>query len=171
MVGVKAPITQEFLKEHFDYSDGHLWWIKDTSKYGPSRVGKRFGAYNNNGYIVGKIKGKHYVKHHIIWNYHNGYLPTKQLDHINGVRDDNRIENLREVTNQQNSFNRVGWSKKTSSKFKGVSWHKASGKWQAKCNINRKQYHLGLHQTEEEAAKAYDDFSEKYHKEFARKNL
>ena len=95
---------------------------------------------------------------------YNGYLP-KYVDHINGIRDDNRIENLREATNQQNNFN-SGSKEGSSSQYKGVSWHKRGKKWVARYSLNGKQTHLGLFETEIEAYKAYSEATKKYHKDY-----
>ncbi len=81
---------------------------------------------------------------------------VEQLDHINGIRNDNRICNLRAVTNQQNQWNRV--------KAKGYSWFKRDSKWRAAIKINNKDIHLGLFNTEEEARNAYLAAKEIYHK-------
>ena len=98
--------------------------------------------------------------------YHYGEWPKEFLDHINGIRDDNRIENLREATNQQNQFNRKS-KKDSSSQYKGVSWYKLSKKWRAGYQHKSKLYHIGLYETEEEAAEAYRKATEHLHKEYA----
>lgn len=156
-------INQELLKEHLEYRDGHLWWIKPTS----SRVkaGRQFGRYDR-GYRDGMLKGKSYKEHRLIWLYHYGTWPKNQIDHINGIRDDNRIENLREVTNQQNQFNKKS-REGSSSKYKGVDWSKRDKKWQAKYRYNGKRHYLGYYATEEEAAEAYRKATEHLHKEYA----
>ena len=100
----KHEITQELLKEHFEYRDGHLWWVKPTSKR--IKIRQQFGCCNNEGYIFGGLRGKYYYEHRLIWLYHYGEWPKECIDHINGIKDDNRIENLREATKQQNNFNR-----------------------------------------------------------------
>jgi hypothetical protein len=81
---------------------------------------------------------------------------VNELDHINGIRDDNRICNLRSVNRQQNNWNRVN--------AKGYHWHKSSNKWAAQIRLNSKAFHLGLYNTEEEARNAYLQAKEKYHK-------
>ena len=162
-----SPLTQGFLKEYFEYRDGHLYWIKNQIR-GPKMAGKKFGC-NSLGYIRGKIHQKGYAEHILIWLYHYGVWPKDQIDHINGNRSDNRLENLREVNNQQNQFNSSA-SRNSTSKYKGVSWHKASGKWQAKISIDRKHYYLGIYNTEQEAVKAYNNSAKFYHKQYMKEN-
>lgn len=93
-----------------------------------------------------------------------------KTDHINGNTLDNRKSNLRICTNAENCRNQ-NKSNNTTSKWKGVSWHKGTTCWQARIKINWKLIHLGIWNTEEEAAKAYDIAALKYHGEFARLNL
>ena len=155
-------ITQDLLREHFEYRDGHLWWVKPTAKR--VRVGQQFGCYSN-GYRIGALKGKTYCEHRLVWLYHYGAWPKGHIDHINGVRDDNRIENLREATRQQNSFNRKSFGK--TSEYKGVSWDKPGKKWRSQYTLAGKVHYLGLYETEEEAAEVYCKATEHLHKEYA----
>jgi hypothetical protein len=76
------------------------------------------------------------------------------IDHINGIKNDNRIENLRSVTKQQNSFN---------TKAKGYSWHKLHKKWLSQIMINGKKITIGRFNTEQEASSAYQDAKKIYH--------
>ena len=82
----------------------------------------------------------------------------EEIDHINGDRSDNRWSNLRNVTHRENRANSYGWSKKTSSKFIGVCKQTGSDRWKAQASVNGKAKHLGLFDSEIEAAKARDDF-------------
>jgi hypothetical protein len=79
-----------------------------------------------------------------------------QVDHINGVKHDNRLENLRLVTHQQNHFNET--------KAKGYCWNKHANKWMAYIALDRRKIHLGLFTVEEDARQAYLDAKIIYHK-------
>ncbi len=95
--------------------------------------------------------------------------PGFQVDHINENKLDNRRQNLRPATNQQNQNNR-GPNRNSSSGFKGVSWHVRQKMWHAKIGVGGKRIHLGYFDTPEEAAAAYDRAAKEYHGEFARIN-
>ena len=161
-----SGLSQELLKEYFEYKGGNLWWIKNRPG---SFAGKQFGS-TVTGYRHGRFFGKRYYEHKLVWLYHYGYWP-KELDHINGVRDDNRIENLREVTRQQNMFNRPS-KKGSSSKYKGVCWNKNAKKWVACHQLKgEKTKHLGYFTCELAAAKAYDDAVREYQGIYRKENL
>jgi hypothetical protein len=95
--------------------------------------------------------------------------PGTQVDHVSGDRLDNTRQNLRLATNQQNSCNRPAQSRNTSG-YKGVSFDKARGKWDARIMSDGTQICLGRYATKEEAARAYNEASMLYHGEFARLN-
>ncbi len=91
------------------------------------------------------------------------------IDHINGVRDDNRLENLRMADSLQNNFNR-GTQRRDKSGFKGVCIKKGSKRWVAQITIDGKRKHLGLFDTAEEAAAAYDAVAKQIHGAFFKPN-
>jgi hypothetical protein len=112
----------------------------------------------NNGYIrfmIHKDKKPYHLRAHQFIYYCVHKEIVEQIDHINGVRDDNRIDNLRAVTHQQNQHNRT--------KAKGYYWHKPSNKWLAYIKRDGKKIHLGTFNNEEEAHGAYLDAKEIYH--------
>ena len=118
----------------------------------------------------GKQKARHVYIHNEVWRLAGRTIPAGQeLDHINGDPLDNRIENLRVVTHQQNSCNRK--SQCGSSRYKGACWHKAKGKWHASIMHNGKRIHLGYFANEIEAAKAYDTAARRLFGEYARCNF
>jgi hypothetical protein len=100
-------------------------------------------------------KTYHLLAHHFAWYSVYGNCNIEQIDHINGVKDDNRIINLRSVTHQQNMWN----IKNT----KGYYFCKPRGKFRSAICMDYKQIHLGYFNTEEEAKQAYLNAKEKYH--------
>lgn len=106
-----------------------------------------------------------YKEHKLIWLYHYGEWPNGNLDHINTIPDDNRIENLREATHQQNMFNRSS-HKNTTSIYKGVHWCKSNKKWRAAYKFNGKTIRVGDYDCEESAHKAYVEAVKDHQKEF-----
>ena len=124
-----------------------------------NRYGKETKRIAGKGYVnvCIKVEGKTYnlYGHHFVWYWVHRECDIDQLDHINGIRTDNRICNLRKVTHQQNQHNRT--------KAKGYSWRKSANKWQAQIRINGKKKHLGYYTTEEEARQAYLNAKKLYH--------
>jgi hypothetical protein len=160
-------ITQEKLHELFEYQDGALIWkVRLAMRI---RVGTVAGTIEENGYIRVTIDGKPYRMHQLVFLYHNGYLTKgKEIDHIDGNRTNNRIDNLREVTRQQNSLNRKYYE--NSSGIKGVSWSKERKKWVVQITINGMNRHLGRYNTLEEAKAVIENARNEYHGDFARHN-
>lgn len=92
------------------------------------------------------------------------------VDHRNGDGLDNRRANLRAATNAENMRNRRRYANNTSG-FKGVSFHKATGKWRAQINLSDRRSHLGSHATAADAARAYDAAAREHFGEFAYLNF
>jgi len=149
--------TQElydYLHTNYEYRDGHLYYKVAVSK--KIKPGTKAGHENLNWYSGIRICNKHYKLHRIIFLYHNKYLP-KLVDHINQIKNDNRIENLREATHTENHLNTKKHSDNNSG-YKGVSWNKNHQKWQARICVDKKQIWLGLHPTPELAYEAYCNY-------------
>ena len=97
------------------------------------------------------------MMHSVLWEAINGPIPKGfEIDHINGDKLDNRIENLRLATHRQNSQNhKKRRDGETTSKFVGVSWDKQRNRWRASVKVSGKAYYIGLFDSEEEASGAY----------------
>ena len=146
-------MTQDEVKEIFsnDASTGEFTWLVANST--KIKIGDRAGSVHKaSGYRVIRVNGKLYKEHRLAWLYHYGYMPTKQLDHINGDRSDNRITNLREATNAENHQN-LGKNKNNTSGFTGVT--DCGNKWRAYIHKDGKKHHLGYHITREDAHAAH----------------
>lgn len=147
-------ITQDLVKELFTYKNGNLYWKVHIPR-STMKINDKAGSLNkNNGYYKIKINQKLYLGHRLIFLYHHGYLP-KYVDHIDGNKQNNNIENLREITKSQNGMNRKS-NKNSSSKYKGVSWAKHVNKWLVQIRINNKGINLGYFINEIDAAKTYN---------------
>lgn len=104
-----------------------------------------------------------YREHRVIWLMHYGSFPTMELDHINGVRDDNRLENLRQVTRSQNIQNLKRARSDNSNGLLGVSYKKPNKKWAAAIQKDGKKIHIGLYATAQEAHEAYMQVKDSIH--------
>lgn len=119
-------------------------------------VRKGPGGNTGYGYRETRIDGVLTLVHRLIWQHVHGPIPDGQeIDHINGVRDDNRICNLRLVNRGQNNQNQRYARTNNKSGVKGVSWCATSGKWMARIKHEGVQYHLGRFTTIEDARIAY----------------
>jgi hypothetical protein len=162
--GLTAARARELLE--YSPESGVLKW-----KVGPSNkiaAGTPIGSKNASGYVRFMIDERSYMGHRVAWLLQTGEWPEKQVDHINGVRADNRWSNLRAATGTQNNANSRVYRNNTSG-FKGVCWDRAKQKWRAYIQVGGKVKRLGLHVSKEDAASAYGTAAEKYFGEFARR--
>ena len=166
-----SEITQELVRELFDYRDGNIYW--KLYRAPNAQIGDLAGTIRPDGYRDITINSKHYLAHRVIFLYHHGYIP-KELDHIDGNSLNNHIENLRVVTHPQNCMNQKKTKtyngKATSSIYKGVTWFKHNNKWGAHIKINGKLKHLGLFISETGAARAYNEAAIEEYGEYAMLN-
>jgi hypothetical protein len=147
---MRYSLTQERLKEllHYDPETGLFKWLVATSRR--IHVGDIAGYARPDGYLFIKVDGFQYMAHRLIWLYVHDNWPVDQIDHINGLRSDNRLCNLREATNPENSQN-VAPKKNNTSGFIGVTWLAHRNKWRAQIMVNRKNHYLGIYDTAEKA--------------------
>lgn len=142
----------------YDAESGKLFWLpRKGEKSFNTRYAEReaITADSGNGYFVGSILGKKVYAHRVIFAMCNGYWPSI-IDHIDGNKANNRIENLRAVTKAENGQN-CARSSLNRSGVTGVSLHKNLGKWQATITISGKSKYLGLFTTIDAAAAAREE--------------
>ncbi|MCK4816681.1 HNH endonuclease [bacterium] len=150
-------LTQQYLKSilNYDKDTGIFTWR--VSRNNRIKAGDLAGTLTSKGYIqVGiKIDGIAllYGAHRLAWLYEYGKFPSKDIDHINHDRLDNRICNLREADQKINQKNRT-INKNNKSGFTGVSWHKNRNRWQATICVNKTIIHLGSFKDKNEAIMA-----------------
>jgi len=181
-MAIKALHTPEAIRKLFrhDVETGNLFWntrpVEDfaegghtsqhTAKIWNARfAGKEaFTSRNEFGYAVTNIGGRIYRAHRTIWAMVHGEWPAGDIDHINGVPDDNRLENLRSVTHKQNLRNQKQRSTNTSG-FMGVSWCKNTNKWRGHITLAGKYKSLGYFDSKDDAiaARAVADKAHGYH--------
>lgn len=137
-----------------------------TRKVGSPRspVGSIAGGSDHKGHWVIRVNAKKYFAHRLAWLYVHGVWPAGVVDHINGDGMDNRIDNLRDVTQSVNMQNLKGARKDNrAAKLLGVTWSKQHNRWRANITITGKATFLGLFNTAEEAHAAYVAAKRQHH--------
>lgn len=156
----------EYLKDNMRYDPltGQIWWTKPLGK---RKLDKPIGSVDGRGYLQVTTPHGNLKLHRVAWFLYYGVWPLgKQIDHINGIKTDNRLENLRLATNQQNSLNSRAHKDNFYSHYKGVSFDKRHNKWVARFSSK----HLGYFKTEEEAAISYDKYLRSLNSVYTRGN-
>lgn len=134
----------------YEPTTGVFTWLVSRGRV---KAGDIAGAVHCNGYIRIQVSGKNILAHRLAWFFTCGAFPAMQIDHINGDKRDNRIENLRDVTPLVNSQNMRGARAGSKSGLLGVEPYK--GKWRARIRINGKRVSLGCMDSKEDAHSAY----------------
>lgn len=145
-------ITQEELKELYNYNPSTGVFRIKKPKFYSHRFGI-VGSLRGDNYVQFGVKNSVYLAHILAWIYMTGEKPKGEIDHINGLRSDNRFCNLRDVPISVNSKNKKTPKHNTSGHI-GVFWHKRMNKWYAKIGHDSKQIHLGYFDSIDEAVKA-----------------
>lgn len=159
------PINVDRVRELLEYTPEKggscLSWKTQKGKAGRAKSGAMAGRLNDKGYWVvgignGTGNGRQPMAHRLVWAIVYGEDAPCDIDHINGVRSDNRIENLRLCPNGDldNAQNR-GIPRNNNSGFIGVTWNKARKKYQAQIHVGQSCKYLGLFDTPEQAYEAY----------------
>lgn len=148
----KSNLTYDTLTEFLIYD-------KDTGVFtrrkqnGPFREGSIAGTTLNTGYVAIIIQGTPYQAHRLAWLYSYGSWPAQYIDHINGIKSDNRLTNLRDVSWSTNQHNLKSAKITNKIGFLGVSRYK--NRWIAQIQKNKVKTHIGVYDTPEEASEAY----------------
>lgn len=147
----------------YEPETGLLYWL--INRTNGRKIGDVAGCSDKNGYVVIKLLDRQYFAHRLVWFYVHGEWPPR-LDHKDGVKNNNRLENLREATSSQNCMNRR--HQKRAKYLKGVSYSVRDRLFSAGLMKDGKRYHLGCFKTELEAHAAYCAGAERIFGEFAR---
>ena len=164
-------LTYEQIAKVLSYNsrNGKLTW---TDRAKNRFIGKTAGSRTKSGYTELSCKGHRLYAHRVAWLLFYKKWPDAQIDHINGIGSDNRITNLREVTNRENHRN----SKRhvdNSSGVQGVYWNRRAKKWQAYICIDYKQKYLGVFEylVDAEAARKEAEAKYGFHRNHGRKKV
>lgn len=157
-----ADLTPARLREFLSYNPdtGVFTRIKGTRGHA---AGDAVGNLNSRGYIRIIIDRIEYQAHRLAWLYAYGEWPANEIDHINGIRTDNRLCNLRDVPKTHNQQNRHGAYRNNQSGFLGVHWSKHAKRWTSHIRINGKATGLGYFDTPEDAHAAYLQAKREHH--------
>ena len=147
----------------YDNATGNLIWRFTKSATAPA--GSIAGSVNSKGHVNVQVNKKMYAAHQLVYAMHHNHIPA-EIDHINGVKTDNRIENLRSCTSSQNKGN-IGLLSSNITGYRGVSLNRRTGFYHAQIKINGKQTYLGRFDTPESAARVYNIAAKEHFGEFA----
>jgi hypothetical protein len=147
----------------YDPDTGLFWWIVKRNGTLPNKP-----AGHPSKYVRIKIGGKSYSASCMAWLWMTGAWPECEVDHKDLNKHNNRWDNLRAATRAQNIQNTAKRNIRKTSKYKGVWWHKWSGKWESKISVEGKQIGLGRFDSEREAYMAYVNAAKRLRGEFAR---
>jgi len=160
--GSMTGLTYERLVKFLSY-DPSTGIFTSMANRGPIKIGQPVGGVNLSGYIQIQIDGIIYYGHRLAWLYVTGKWPDETIDHINGVRSDNRFANLRDVAPSGNAQNQRRPRADNKCGLLGVSLQKQTGKWVSRIRIGEVYKHLGCFETPEAAHEAYLAAKRKHH--------
>ena len=157
-------ITRKFLREHFDYKNGHLYWKKMPNKRN-DLIGTEAGTFDGDRRQI-TIRKKHYKTHRLVFLMFHGYMPN-EVDHIDGNSLNNKISNLRPATRSEQLCN-TGLRKTSKSGVKGVSWDSGRNKWTVIVTKNKQTMFRDRFDDLELAQLVAIEARDKYHGSFTR---
>lgn len=159
----KSDLTAARLRERLHYDPETGLFRNAPRKYSKTN-GRVVGCKTSRGYLRVGLDGHRHLLHRLAWLYVHGEWPQEDIDHINGVRTDNRMANLRLVTDSMNSQNQVrAHSNNVSSGLLGVSYKPSHKQWVARLSLSGKSKHVGYFRTRELAYEAYIEAKRRLH--------
>lgn len=158
----KANLTATRLRELFIYNPDDGTFIRRVD-CGQIKAGTSAGGIDSLGYLAIRIDGRLYRCHRLAWLYVTGEWPNQLIDHLDGIRTNNRFQNLRDGSRRLNQENMHRPMKNNTTGFLGVHYHKAAKKYEAFINIHGKKKYLGLFQSAEMASDAYLRAKREFH--------
>jgi len=158
-------LTQERLKELFYYNPETGDFTRLVRTANNTKVGDIAGSLRTDGYLCITIDFQHYYSHRLAVLYMTGLFPENDIDHINGIKHDNKWLNLRKCNDSQNKQNQKKAQKNNNStRLLGVYPHSSNnGTFVAQIKLNRKSKYLGIFKTKEEAHQKYLEAKRKLH--------
>ena len=156
------------IRELFHYDPATGIFTRKIKTAPSTKVGEIAGYVRCDGYVLIKVDKKNIYAHRLAWLCFYGASAEKQIDHINGIKSDNRIVNLRLATLSQNQHNRTAYANNTSG-YKGVMLD-VSGKWMARIKLNGKSHYLGTFDAPADAHAAYIEAATRMHGPFCNTN-
>ena len=156
-------LDREYIEKLFTYSDGKLYRRVTRGRITANTAA---GSKRKDGYFEVQIDGRKYLAHRVIYLLAHGTLP-QFIDHINGDRSDNRIDNLRDATRSQNGRN-CHRRKDSKSGVKGVSWYGEKKKWVVRLYVDGSNKFFGAFDTLEDARVQVETVRTRVHGQFAR---
>lgn len=171
-INYRNDLTAEYVRQILDYDPetGRLRWkyrIDTTPTWNKRFSGRSAGWLGKDGYLRVLINNKGYLQHRLAWLIMTGSWPEVIIDHQDLNRSNNKWENLRLANHAQNKSNSDA-NANNHSNLKGVSFHRATGKWRARIGHAGESKFLGLFPTKEDAHDAYRKESVKLYGDFAR---
>lgn len=146
----RNDLSPDWLREKFGYDP-------EKGRLTKAKSGKPIGWLHRTGYRYVTILGHHYKEHRLIWLHVYGEWPKDQLDHIDGVRSNNRVDNLRDVDGSRNQWNKSGPNSNNSTGFLGVHFDARCKRFAAGIKVRGRRAHLGYFDTPQAASDAYQD--------------
>ena len=156
----------DIIKQSVAYDNGNLIWMGEDSR--KRKKGKILGTKGNHGYLSFSINKKLYLNHRIVFAIHNGNFPERGMtvDHIDGNKLNNKIENLRIATYSQNLSNKISYN--NTSGAKGVIWNPLNKNWRVRINYKKQKHEIGSFDCFDKAVEACKIARNRIHQEFAK---